>query len=94
MNKEIESPQYGKKYGLCKIGIERKKGINKNGIITVGKLRGWERERKVLQEKETEKLECFVLGESLGSRKQHMVRMMGAKGYNKRIEKEKSIIWQ
>jgi hypothetical protein len=55
----------------------RRKYINKNGVIRVGKLRAWERERKVLQEKETEKLERFVVGESLGSRKYYMVRKIG-----------------
>jgi hypothetical protein len=54
--------------------------INKNGIIRVGNLRSWDIERKALKEKETEKLERFVVGESLGSRKHYarMMRMMGA----------------
>ena len=54
---------------------ERRKEINKNGITKVGKLRSRGREGKILQEKETEKLERFVVGESFRSRKHYMVRI-------------------
>jgi hypothetical protein len=53
-------------------------GERKRGIIRVGKLRVWKREREALQEKETEKLERFVVEESLGSRNHCIVRMIGA----------------
>jgi hypothetical protein len=52
-------------------------GERKRGILKVKKLRAWGRDREVLQEKETEKLERFVVEENLGSRKHCIVRIIG-----------------
>jgi len=41
-------------------------------------LRARDREGKVLQGKETDKLERFLLGDSLGSRKHYIMRIMRA----------------